>query len=135
MADKPLSEFGRRGPVSVPPGHTPQPPAKRSHHVALLVMGTVAVGSTAYAFMPRECTPAAPGTMPTVSSPAECPPRGSSSSSHGGSGGGSSRYGYYSGGSSSQTQATTTDAGAGGVKRGGFGAFAHSFSSHFSFGG
>jgi hypothetical protein len=71
--------------------------------------------------------------MPTVSSPAECPSRGSSSSSHGGSGGSSSRYSSYSSDSSSHSAAGTTDAGA--VKRGGFGSSAHAFSSHFSFGG
>jgi hypothetical protein len=132
MADKPPSEFGKRRQVSVPPGPKPQPPAKRSNEVMLLVMGTIAVGSTAYALMPRQCTPAEPGTMPTVSSPAECPPRGSSSSSHGS--GGSSRWGYSSSGSSTSTSATATDAGSSTVKRGGFGSFAHSFSSHFSFG-
>jgi hypothetical protein len=131
MTDKPPSEFGKRRQVSVPQG--PKPPAKRSNEVMLLVMGTIAVGSTAYALMPRQCTPAEPGTMPTVSSPAECPPRGSSSSSHGGSGG-SSRWGYSSSGSSTSTSATTTDASSSTVKRGGFGSFAHSFSSHFSFG-
>lgn len=129
MADKPKQPFGKRRPVSVP--QSPGPPPKRSNHVALLVMGTLAVGGTAYALMPRECTPAQPGTMPTVSSPSECPPRGSSSSSHG-----SSRYSYWSGNSSGgSTSATTTDASSGTVKRGGFGSFAHSFSSHFSFGG
>jgi hypothetical protein len=133
MADKPPSEFGKRRQVSVPPGAKPQPPAKRSNEVMLLVMGTIAVGSTAYMLMPRQCTPAEPGTMPTVSSPAECPPRGSSSSSHGS--GGSSRWGYSSSGSSGSTSATTTtDASSSTVKRGGFGSFAHSFSSHFSFG-
>jgi len=133
MADKPPSQFERRSQhVSAPSSRLP-PPGKRSNHVALLVMGTLAVGGTAYALMPRECTPAAPGTTPGLSTAAECPPRGSSSSSHGGSGG--SRYGYSSAGSSGATPAATTDAGSGGVKRGGFGAFAHSFSSHFSFGG
>lgn len=131
MADKPPSEFGKRRQVSVPLGPKP-PPAKRSNEVMLLVMGTIAVGCTAYALMPRQCTPAEPGTMPTVSSPAECPPRGSSSSSHGS--GGSSRWGYSSSGSSTSTSPTTTDAGSSTVKRGGFGSFAHSFSSHFSFG-
>ncbi|MGQ0684596.1 hypothetical protein [Bradyrhizobium sp.] len=130
MADKPPTQFERRSRGSAPPSR-PQP-AKRSHEVVLLVMGSIAVGSTAYALMPRECTPAQPGTMPTVSSPSECPPRGSSSSSHGSSGG---RYGYSSGGSSGSTPAATTDASSGGIKRGGFGSFAHSFSSHFSFGG
>ena len=133
VSEKAKQEFGKRRQVSVPPSAVLPP--KRSNHVALLVMGTLAVGGTAYALMPRECKPAEPGAMPTLSSPAECPPRGSSSSSHGGSGGGSSRYSYYSGGSSGSTPAATTDAGSGGVKRGGFGSFAHSFSSHFSFGG
>ena len=131
MAEKGKPDFGKRRQVSVPPSqqHAAQQAGKRSNHVALLVMGTLAVGGSAYALMPRECTPAQPGTMPSVSSPAECPPRGG----HGGSGG--SRYSYYSGGSSGSTPSgTTTDAGSGGVKRGGFGSFAHSFSSHFSSG-
>ena len=135
MADRPLTQFERRsqgsGQRSVPPSR-PKPQAKRSHEVVLLLMGTIAVGSTAYALMPRECTPAEPGAMPSLSSPSECPPRGSSSSSHGGSGG---RYSYSSGGSGSTPAGTTTDASSGTVKRGGFGSFAHSFSSHFSFGG
>jgi hypothetical protein len=137
MADKPLSQFGRRsqgsGQGSVPPGR-PKPPAKRSHEVVLLLMGTIAVGSTAYALMPRECTPAEPGAMPSLSSPSECPPRGSSSSSHGSSSSGG-RYSYSSSGSGSTSADTSTDAGSGGVKRGGFGSYAHSFSSHFSYGG
>jgi hypothetical protein len=128
MADKGKPDFGRRRQVSVPPS-SQSPPPKRSNHVALLVMGTLAVGGSAYALMPRECTPAAPGATPGLSTPSGCPPRGSSSSY-----GGSSRYGYYSGGSSGSTPAATSDAGSGGVRRGGFGAFAHSFSSHFSFG-
>jgi hypothetical protein len=130
MADRPLTQFERRSQGSVPPSR-PKPQAKRSHEVVLLLMGTLAVGSTAYALMPRECTPAEPGAMPSLSSPSECPPRGSSSSSHGGSGG---RYSYSSGGSGSTPAGTTTDASSGTVKRGGFGSFAHSFSSHFSFG-
>ncbi len=133
MADKPPSQFERRSRHAPVPSSRLQPPGKRSNHVALLVMGTLAVGGTAYALMPRECTPAAPGTTPGLSTAAECPPRGSSSSSHGGSGG--SRYGYSSAGSSGSTPAATTDTGSGGVKRGGFGPFAHSFSSHFSVGG
>ena len=32
----------------------PGPPAKRSGHVALLLMGTFAVGTAAYAVMPRD---------------------------------------------------------------------------------
>src|SRR5437868_11884957 len=116
MADNAKQEFGKRRQVSAL--RSPVLPPKRSNHVALLVMGTLAVGGSAYALMPRECTQPVPGS-PGLTTPAECPPRSSAS----GSGGGSSRYGYYSGGSS------------GGVRRGGFGAVAHSFSSHFSFGG
>lgn len=129
MADKPLSQFERRSQGWVPPSR-PKLPAKRSHEVALLLMGTIAVGSAAYSLMPRECTPAEPGAM---SSPSECQPRGSSSSSHRSSSGG--RYGFSSSGSSPTPASTTTDAGSGVVRRGGFGSFAHSFSSHFSFGG
>ncbi len=127
MADKGKPDFGKRRQVSLPPSQL-SPPAKRSNHVALLVMGTMAVGGTAYALMPRECTPATPGATPGLSTPSECPPHGSSSSY------GGSRYSYFSGGSSGSTPAATSDASSGGVRRGGFGAFAHSFSSHFSFG-
>ncbi len=130
MIDKPRPQFGRRRP-SVPPGPTPDSPSKRSHEVVLLVMGTIAVGSAAYALMPRQCTPAEPGTLPSLSSPSDCPPRSSSSSSHGSYG---NRYGYSSSGSSGSTAAKTSDVSSGGVRRGGFGIFARSFSSHFSYG-
>jgi hypothetical protein len=130
MTDKQLSQFERRSQGSAPPSG-PKPPAKRSREVVLLLMGTIAVGSTAYSLMPRECTPAEPGAIPSLSSPSECPPRGTSSSSHGSSSSG--RYGYSSSGSNS-TPAGTTDASSSTVKRGGFGSFAHSFSSHFSSG-
>jgi len=127
MAEQPKAQFGTRKPVAVPP----PPPAKRSGHVALLLMGTLAVGGGAYALMPRNnCEPAASGMA--VPSAAECP-RGSSS---GGSGGSSLRSGFYSGNSSGPSQSgTPSDSGSGGVKRGGFGAFAHAFTSHFSVGG
>jgi len=52
MAEKSDKEFGKRKPVSVPVSPRPGPPAKRSGHVALLLMGTFAVGSAAYALMP-----------------------------------------------------------------------------------
>jgi hypothetical protein len=126
MVDKEKPDFGKRRQVSVP-SRPQSPPAKRSNHVALLVMGTMAVGGGAFALMPRECTPAASEATPGLSTVSECPPRGSSHR-------GSSRYSYYSGASSGATPAATTDASSGGVRRGGFGAFAHSFSSHFSFG-
>src|SRR5205085_3846072 len=99
---KPAREFGTRRP-SVPVAPQPGPPAKRSGHVALLLMGTFAVGTAAYALMPsRSCE-----QSPNVASPSlqqgntDCSSR-SSSSSHGGSGSGtSSRSSYYSSDSSS----------------------------------
>ena len=114
-------------------------PVKRSHHVALLLMGTFAIGGGAYALMPGEnCEPNRPGmAAPSgLQTAAECPPRGSSSSSHGSSGGSSSRSNFFSGDSSSHSSSgTSSDSGSGGVTRGGFGSFAHAFTSHFSGGG
>jgi hypothetical protein len=126
MAEKPKQQFGTRIPAVAPPA-----PAKRSGHVALLLMGTFAIGGGAYALMPRNnCEPAAAG-MPAPSA-AGCP-RGSSS---GGSGGSSSRSGFYSGDSPSHSPSgTPSESGSGGVTRGGFGSFAHAFTSHFSVGG
>jgi hypothetical protein len=141
MNNKPDKDFGKRRPVSVTVAPRPGPPAKRSGHVALLLMGTFAVGSAAYALMPsRSCErpPNAPQPSLLQSNSAECPPRSSSSgSSHGGSGGSSSsRSGYYSSdSSSSHSSSGTSDSGSHAVARGGFGAFAHSFGSHFSSGG
>jgi hypothetical protein len=124
MAEKPVTQFGKRRPVAV------QPPAKRSSHVALLLAGTVAVGGGAYALMPSEnCAPNQPG----IAAPANagCSPRGSSSG-----GDGSSRYGFYSGDSSANKSASgASPPGSGTVTRGGFGSFAHAFTSHFSGGG
>jgi hypothetical protein len=134
MADKPDQDFGKRKPVSVPASPRPaQAPAKRSGHVALLLMGTFAVGGTAYALMPsRSCErpPDAPSPSLLQSNTADCPPRGSSSSGgHGGSSGGSSsRSSYYSSdSSSSHSSSGTSDSAAHGVQRGGFGSFAHAF--------
>lgn len=132
MADKPASEFGTRKPVAIRP---PQP-VKRGQ-VALLLMGTLAVGGGAYAMMPSEnCEPNRPGIaaqsgLPTTS---ECRPRGSSSGGHGSS---SSRSSVYSSVSSSNhtPSSTSSDSGSGHVTRGGFGGFAHAFGSHFSGGG
>src|ERR1700709_223741 len=96
MTDKPSHEFGKRRPLPAAP--ISSPPVKRSSHVALLLMGTLAVGGGAYAMMPREtCQQTPPGTA----APTDCQPRGSSSGGHGGSGGSSSRYGFFSGGSAS----------------------------------
>jgi hypothetical protein len=130
MAEKPKQQFGTRIPTVAPPSPS-SPPAKRSGHVALLVMGTIAVGSTAFVLMPRNnCQPTSPG-MPAPST-AECQAHGSSSG--GGSGGSSSRSSYYSSDSSSHSSSGTMSD-SGGVTRGGFGSFAHAFTSHFSGGG
>jgi hypothetical protein len=125
MASKPNPEFGKRRPV------TPQPPgpAKRSNHVALLLMGTFAVGGGAYALMPREnCATDRPGIASDTQPGAGCAPRGSSSS---GGSGGSSRSSFYGGSSGSSPSGTASESGSGGVTRGGFGSFA----AHFSGGG
>ena len=54
-----LKEFGKRRPAMPP---VASPPVKRSGHVALLVMGTMAVGGGAFALMPRQnCQPTSPG--------------------------------------------------------------------------
>jgi hypothetical protein len=136
MAEKPNLEFGRRKPVAI----QSTVPVKRSSHVALLLMGTFAIGGGAYALMPGEsCEPNRPGmAAPSgLQTQAECPPRGSSSSnSHGSSGGSSSRSNFFSGDSSSHSSSgTSSDSGSSGVTRGGFGSFAHAFTSHFSGGG
>jgi hypothetical protein len=116
-ADEPV-EFGKRRPAPIPPT-----PPKRSHKVVLLLMGTVAVGGAAYALMPKQNCDAEPSAM-TQESADQCAASRSSSSSHGGSGSSQRSYG---GGSS--------DAGASHTERGGFGSFAHAFTSHFSGGG
>ena len=121
---KPTREFGTRRP-SVPVVAQPGPPAKRSGHVGLLLMGTLAVGTAAYTVMPRNnCEPSPNLAQPSLLSNAECPPRGSSSGgSHGGSGGGRSYFSSAS--SSSQSVSGTSDSGSSHVSRGGFGSFAH----------
>jgi hypothetical protein len=129
MPQKPVTQFGKReAAIAAQQVKT----TKRSGHVALLLAGTVAVGGGAYALMPGEnCAPNQPGMAAT--SNAGCSPRGSSSS-----GGGSSRYGFTGGDSSAGKSASGTSpssSGSGNVTRGGFGAFAHAFTSHFSGGG
>jgi len=134
MAEKPKREFGARKPVAILPAE----PSKRSNHVALLLMGTFALGGGAYALMPREtCEPSRPGmAAPSgLQTSTECPPHGSSSSGGHGSSGGSSRSSFYSSDSSSSHSGTSSDSGSGGTTRGGFGSFAHAFTSHFSGGG
>ena len=126
MTSKPDKDFGKRKPPSVPTVPRQGPQAKRSGHVALLLMGTLAVGSTAYTLMPRDnCQRPPDAASPSLlqSSNTECAQR-SSSSSHG-SGGGSSRSSYSSSGSSSGSSSTTSDSGSHSVQRGGFGSFGH----------
>ena len=119
-----------RRPVAIPAA----PPVKRSGHVALLLMGTFAIGGGAYALMPSEtCEPSRPGMASDLPGNAGCRPRGSSSSGiHIWS-----RSGFFSGDASSSrsSSGTSSDAGSEGVTRGGFGGFAHAFASHFSGGG
>lgn len=126
MAEKPDTEFGARKPVAIRPAQ----PVKRGQ-VALLLMGTLAVGGGAYAMMPGEnCNPnrpgiAAPGGAATNT---ECRPRGASSGG-GSSGGTSSRSGFYSGSSSSTSPSgTPSNSSSNHVTRSGFGSFAHAFS-------
>ena len=132
MAETPNREFGGRKPVAIRP---PQP-VKRGQ-VALLLMGTLAVGGGAYALMPSEhCEPNPPGMAAPSGPPtgSECRPRGSSSGGHS-SGGWSSRSSVYSGGSSSSQASAaspSSDSGSGHVTRAGFGGVAHAFASHFS---
>jgi len=136
MAEKPSREFGRRKPVAI----QSTVPVKRSNHVALLLMGTFAIGGGAYALMPGEnCEQSRPGMAAPSGSQAnaECPPRGSSSSGGHGASGGSSRSSFFSGDTSPghSSSGTASDSGSGSVTRGGFGGFAHAFTSHFSGGG
>jgi hypothetical protein len=134
MATPPTREFGKRKPV-VPVAAQAAAPVKRSGHVALLLMGTFAMGGGAYALMPRDnCEPKSPG-MAAPSSPqtgAECPPRGSSSGGHGGSGSSWSRRSSFFGGDSSSGTSSSGTASEAGVTRGGFGSFARAFAGHFS---
>jgi hypothetical protein len=126
MSNKPVTQFGRREAALAVQRDAP---TKRSGHVALLLAGTVAVGGGAYALMPGEnCAPNQPGMAAPAS--AGCSPRSSSS------GGGSSRYSFYSGDSIANKPASgTSPSSSGAVTRGGFGSFAHAFTSHFSGGG
>lgn len=133
MATNPPSkEFGKRRPRQ--PADLPLPPrepVKRSGHVALLVMGTIAVGATAFTLMPRRnCDPTPPGaTVPGATAPAQANTNCSSSSSSGSGSHWSSRSSFYSSDSSSHSSSGgSSDSGSGGVTRGGFGSFAHGFS-------
>ncbi|WLB87953.1 MULTISPECIES: hypothetical protein [Bradyrhizobium] len=123
MADRPAKkEFGKRRPVAET---APRPPVKRSGHVALLVMGTIAVGTTAYTLMPRQTCEPSPGAVPGQTT-TTC---SSSSSSGGSSSRWSSRSSFFSSDSSSHSSSgTSSDSGSHSVSRGGFGSFGHGFS-------
>jgi hypothetical protein len=132
MESAPARDFGKRS-LARPPLHTE--PVKRSRHVALLLMGTVAIAGGAYAMMPREnCEPKSSGmaapSLPQVGT--ECQPRGGAG--HGGSGG-SSSYSYFFGGgpsSSRSSSGSSAESGSAETTRGGFGGFARAFAAHFS---
>jgi hypothetical protein len=114
----PKHEFGKRRPVA-----EPVEPLKRSSHVVLLVMGTLAVGGTAFTLMPRQsCEPASPAmAAPALpQSDTACTDRRSSGGGGGSGGGGSSRSSDDSSGRSSSEARS-------GVTRGGFGSLAHAF--------
>ncbi len=128
MADKPSKhEFGKRRPRLPEPLPLPaKAPVKRSGHVALLVMGTLAVGTTAYTLMPRQTCQPTPGAVPGQTT-TTC--TSSSSSSGGSSSRWSSRSSLFSSDSSSHSSSSTSsDSGHSSVSRGGFGSFGHGFS-------
>ena len=132
MADNPSNkEFGKRRVRMPEPLPLPaKEPVKRSGHVALLVMGTLAVGTTAYTLMPRQTCEPTPGAVPGQTT-TTCTSSGSgSSSSGGGSSRWSSRSSFFSSDSSSHSSAGTSssDSGHNSVSRGGFGSFGHGFS-------
>jgi hypothetical protein len=122
MSERPLNrEFGKRRPVRTEPPE----PLKRSNHVALLLMGTLAVGGTAYTLTSRQsCEPASPGMAAPALPQSDAACTGSRSSGGGGAGGGggtSSRSSDDpSGRPSSQARSSSTT-------RGGFGSLARAF--------
>jgi hypothetical protein len=127
MADPPQIQFGRRRPNRLPDA-PPSPAPKRSHHVALLVMGTMAVGGAAFAMTVDSaiCGPPPPAP-PGVAAPAQpqgsCTSRVSSSS---GSSYGRTRYSFF-GGDSTSRASTSGVAESGSVSRGGFGGLGRAF--------
>jgi hypothetical protein len=134
MENRPTNEFGKRRPSTVAP--TGAHPVKRSRHVALLLMGTLAVGGGASAMMgSRNCEPNEPGMAgPALPQTGECGPRGSSSSGgRGGSGGSWSRSTFFGGDpAGGRSSSSTAQSGSGESTRGGFGSFARSLGLHFS---
>jgi hypothetical protein len=128
MTSEPAKNFGKRQPVQ--PIHEEAPSRKRSNHVALLLMGTMALGGGAYALMPSEhCDP---NRAAIAGQQQECQQRSSSSSSsHGYSSGGSSNSSERSNFASNTSSSSSSDGSSSSsnhVTRSGFGSFA----SHFS---
>jgi len=124
MDRPPTRQFGKRATAVISPSAEP---VKRSGHVALLMMGTLAVGGTAYALMPREnCTPNSPAmTTSSSSQAAGC----SSASSRAGRLW--SHSGFFYGGNSAGSGPSSAS-GTAETTRGGFGSFARAIGSHFS---
>ncbi len=130
MTSERAKDFGKR--KTTQPVYEEPSSRKRSSQIALLLMGTMAVGGGAYALMPSEkCDP----NRPTIDQPG-CRQSSSSSSSGGHYYGGSS--GSSSSSSSSRTNFTSMSSSSSSagkssstVARNGFG----SFGSHFSGGG
>jgi hypothetical protein len=123
MSDRPAIEFGKRRPQRL---SDLQPAPKRSRHVALLVMGTFAVGGGAYALMGRQSCqtpPTAPGMAAPAQPQASCISRGFSY----GGGSHSSPYSFFGGGASGGVSTGGSESASGGVSRGGFGGLAHAF--------
>ena len=121
-AQQPKVEFGKRPPLP----EAPEVPVKRSGHVALLVMGTIAAGTAAYALMPgSRCKPLSTETA-RAAQPDTCTDNRSSGSSFW-------RSRYFSGGSWSRSStAGSSESQSGGVTRGGFGSSGHAFGSSSS---
>ena len=121
----PIHEFGKRRPASQPPPSSSPP--KRSRHVALLVMGTLAVGGGASVLMGSEnCPPTSPDVANPAQTQAACTSRGSSFSGSHGSYSRTMHLSFFGGDSSSHGSSSGATE-SGGVSRGGFGALAHAF--------
>jgi hypothetical protein len=123
---EPRIDFGKRRTERQPDAPAP----KRSSHVALLVMGTLAVGGGAYAMMGHEnCLPAPPAaaSQATPATNPVPPPATTCNTSHGWYSGSHWYHGYSRSSSSTygDSPSSSRSSSASGVSRGGFGSFAH----------
>jgi hypothetical protein len=140
MTNASIDNFKKRNPRRPP---VEEPAQKRSHHIALLLMGTMAVGGSAYALMPHEkCDTTQPMTSEERLQCVQRNGSSSSSSGHSYSGSGSSwgssgsssssgRSNFASSASSSSSGLSAASSSSSHVARSGFG----SFGAHFSGGG